>query len=967
MSTNLAPNPQKITLPDIPALAVNARQAAIMDTDGEIKLLPHERAAMLVHKKPVLVCHAPFTRGRLGQDDFYAFDILELFAFTHPTAFAVPTPAGLCKALGLDVPKSLEDFPLALFDVARALLSDLQKQGSSEKADPLKISGGMGLRGKGWNWTPFIFSALGQSYDEAEIVNTRTAMNVWRKLPEWAEEAPAPPPSHFGVSTLEAKERLQNLIGHDAEQRMEQREYTAHIAHAFEPPTAEDQAPHVVLAEAGTGVGKTLGYLAPASVWAEKNQGTVWLSTYTKNLQRQIDQELDRLYPDPEIKKTNVAIRKGRENYLCLLNLEESAAAAETTPNPAHAIAAGIMARWAATTKDGDLTGADFPGWLPGLLGFENTSGLSDRRGECVYSACDHYSRCFIERSQRKAARARIVVANHALVMINAALGSAGVADMPTRYIFDEGHHLFSAADSAFAAHLSAQETRELRQWILGAEGGKRTRARGLKRRLEDLIAGDADGEKLLEDIIYQAKCLSAQGWTRRFKDGAPAGPCEQFLELVYKQVYARAEGRSGPYSLETETFPVEKALLEKAAKLHAAFKALHKPVAAMAALLRKKLHQDNGEMSGDTRRRLDAMAASLEHRGEMTLKAWMMMLEALKAGQNSLTRHSGGAADAALKQPKSTKSISKADRHMDPVRASAPDGARQRDDDVRYVDWFAVERIDGRAVDVGYYRHHADPMKPFAAALAPYVQGMAVTSATLRDGSPDEEQNWRAARLRSGAQYLTPTPLEAAFNSPFDYPNRTKVFIVNDVNKNDLEQVAGAYRALFMAANGGALGLFTAISRLRAVHNHISAPLEDAGLPLYSQHVDEIDAGTLVDIFRDDIHACLLGTDAVRDGVDVPGESLRLIVFDRVPWPRPDILHKARRNEFGGRQYDEMLTRLKLKQAFGRLVRRAGDKGVFVMLDPMLPSRLHGAFPEGVEIIKTSLAETCTKIKTFY
>ena len=70
---------------------------------------------------------------------------------------------------------------------------------------------------------------------------------------------------------------------------------------------------------------------------------------------------------------------------------------------------------------------------------------------------------------------------------------------------------------------------------------------------------------------------------------------------------------------------------------------------------------------------------------------------------------------------------------------------------------------------------------------------------------------------------------------------------------------------------------------------------LEEAGLPLYAQHVDGLDTGTLVDIFRAEEDACLLGTDAVRDGVDVPGRCLRLIVFDRVPWPRPDILHRAR------------------------------------------------------------------------
>ena len=130
---------------------------------------------------------------------------------------------------------------------------------------------------------------------------------------------------------------------------------------------------------------------------------------------------------------------------------------------------------------------------------------------------------------------------------------------------------------------------------------------------------------------------------------------------------------------------------------------------------------------------------------------------------------------------------------------------------------------------------------------------------------------------------------------------------------------------------------------------------------------MDDMDTGTLIDIFRDDVDSCLLGTDAVRDGVDVPGSSLRLLVFDRVPWPRPSILHKSRCAEFGKMRYNEMLTRLKLKQAFGRLIRRADDKGVFVMLDSMLPSRLHGAFPEDTEIIKTGLGEAVDEIREFY
>ena len=95
---------------------------------------------------------------------------------------------------------------------------------------------------------------------------------------------------------------------------------------------------------------------------------------------------------------------------------------------------------------------------------------------------------------------------------------------------------------------------------------------------------------------------------------------------------------------------------------------------------------------------------------------------------------------------------------------------------------------------------------------------------------------------------------------------------------------MAAAYRELFLASGGGGLGLFTAISRLRAVQR-LSPAAGDAGLTLYAQHVDPMDTGTLVDIFRAEEDACLLGTDAVRDGVDVPGELLRLIVLDRVPW----------------------------------------------------------------------------------
>lgn len=312
-------------------------------------------------------------------------------------------------------------------------------------------------------------------------------------------------------------------------------------------------------------------------------------------------------------------------------------------------------------------------------------------------------------------------------------------------------------------------------------------------------------------------------------------------------------------------------------------------------------------------------MSRSIERRGELACKAWQGMLRTLQTG-------------------------------------TPPE----------FVDWLSIERIEARDVDVGMHRHWVDPMVPFAKVTAERAHGLAVTSATLTDGSGDAEADWKAAEARTGARHLPKPAIRAQVPSPFDYPNLTRVFIVTDVKKEDMTQIASAYRELFLASGGGALGLFTAISRLRAAHKLLAPPIEAAGLPLYAQHVDGMDVSTLVDILRAEGDACLLGTDAVRDGVDVPGRALRLIVFDRVPWPRPDILHKARRAAFGARSYDDMITRLRLKQAFGRLIRRADDIGVFVLLDRMMPTRLFGAFPPGVEPRRVGLAEAVAETRAF-
>ncbi len=904
----LAPTDSLLTFS--PVLVAGIRRVVLLEGGTDPREIRRADASGMIAGGMIpIICHQPSTARKLGCGLFRARDILELFAFVHPARPCLPTINGIADAFDLARPENLEDSTRLLAQAASHLIDSLRQMDERDKRAAAAIVPPM-ERG-GWAWAPLIRGALGMG-DDFSAGN----LDIWRRLPEWSEHAPEPPPGNIEVDPAEARLRLAGLVGDDAEERPQQADYASAVSLAFTPRAREDE-PNLVIAEAGTGVGKTLGYIAPASLWAEKNEAPVWISTYTRNLQRQIDGELDRLCPDPAVKSRRVVIRKGRENYLCLLNLEE--ATPRITARPEDAIALGLIARWASATRDGDMVGGDFPAWLGDLLGARNTLGLTDRRGECIYSACRHYHKCFIERAIRRARRADIVVANHALVMTQAASGGLDDGFVPTRVIFDEGHHVFDAADSAFSAHLGGQECGDLRHWLLGAEEGRQSRARGLRRRIEDMAAFDEGTEDRLVEVLHAARELPGPDWRQRFSGGTPHGAAESFLSLVRQQVYARTDDPNTPYDLETETLPLIDGLLDAALELEAALGRLSNPIRALTERLTGQLDIRAADLDTATRNRVESVCRGLRRRVEGQIEAWRAMLTALGEG--------------------------------------VPD---------EFVDWFSISRMGGRDFDVGMHRHWTDPTIPFARLVAAPAHGMVVTSATMRDGTGDEEADWITAEERSGASHLQSQAVRALAPSPFDYPAQTRVLVVTDVRKDDLTQVAAAYREFFVAAGGGALGLFTAISRLRAVHGKIVRDLEAAGLTLLAQHADNMDIASLIDIFRAEEDFCLLGTDAVRDGVDVPGRSLRLIVFDRVPWPRPSILHRHRRKAFARGRYDDMITRLRLKQAYGRLVRRQGDAGVFVMLDPMMPSRLAGAFPPGVTVERVGLSDAIRLTREF-
>jgi ATP-dependent DNA helicase DinG len=927
--------------PQLPFPALHASHAGIWiaTPDGEVQRVSKGEAVGRAAETPMVMLNAPLVAQRLGYADLSGLDVLELFAFVYPAKFMVPTPKGLADVLGIGnpprngevarsdggvphlseradlemgplcsfgaPPRSGEDFfgdesiPKLLLTATQSLLATLsdpawpQREGAWDAAQAL-----LRLR---WPWANIVLQHL-KKPEKAERW-------LFAKLPEWEDAAPRPAPRVVTLNPDIVQTHLAHLVGDKAEVRTGQRAFAGAAAQIF-APRARKGEPNMLLAEAGTGIGKTLGYLAPASLWSKTADGTVWISTFTKALQRQLVREARRIYPDPATFKSKVVVRKGRENYLCLLNLED---ALQGGFAGRAAILAHLVARWAAYSSDGDMVGGDLPGWLPTLFRRNGSTALTDRRGECIYAGCPHYKKCFIERAVRASHQADIVIANHALMMVNAARGR-DEGNRPTRIIFDEGHHLFDAADSMFAAALTGQETVELRRWVIGPEAKSRGRRRGLAARLADVASYDDEGGQAIESARIASESLPGDGWLGRLEEAMPSGPIERLLAAIRSMVFARDESdaQDAGYGMETELANPDAAVIDAASDALAALDALARPLTVLASRLEAILSDPPDWLDGAARARIDGAISSLGWRTDL-VRSWMAMLGRIQ-----------GVVD--------------------------PD----------FIDWLAVERFEGREFDIGMHRRWLDPMRPVAELVLKPSHGVLATSATLRSGG-----DWDTAEARTGANHLPHRAEQFSAVSPFDYSAQAEVLIITDVKRGDMAQLAGAYSALIAASGGGALGLFTAIRRLRSTYARIADRLARDGLPLYAQHVDPIDTGTLVDIFRDDPHASLLGTDALRDGVDVPGHSLRLVIMEQVPWPRPDILHRARRLAAGGADYDDRIIRARLAQAFGRLIRSQGDKGHFVLLSAAVPSRLLTAFPAGTVIRRVTLDEAVASIKS--
>jgi ATP-dependent DNA helicase DinG len=214
----------------------------------------------------------------------------------------------------------------------------------------------------------------------------------------------------------------------------------------------------VGLLEAGTGVGKSLGYLVPALRWAAANNERTVVSTNTINLQEQlVRKDLPFLASALSDQKVRFALLKGWRNYLCLIRLQQARSSGNALFEDGVQTELNAIQAWSERTSDGSLSDLTTP---PRSEVWDEVAAEPDL---CQRVKCPAFNKCFLFKARREAAQADVIVVNHHLLLSDLAVrrvtgnwGEAAVLPAYKRLVVDEGHHLEDAA----AAHLGATVSR---------------------------------------------------------------------------------------------------------------------------------------------------------------------------------------------------------------------------------------------------------------------------------------------------------------------------------------------------------------------------------------------------------------------------------------------------------------------------------------------------------------------------
>lgn len=663
---------------------------------------------------------------------------------------------------------------------------------------------------------------------------------------------------------------------------------------AREVAEAVEKGAHLMV-QAGTGTGKSLGYLVPSVRHAVLHEQRVVVSTATLALQRQVMTRDLPLVADaltPELPRApRVALLKGWHNYVCVHKtaggyppdeqgmlfdlggaIASGAADHPSTTDPADGTGTGPAEKellgaqvvrvreWAGDTDSGDRD--------------DLVPGVSDRAWrqvsvtsmECLGQRCPMLDECFPERARAAARSADVVVTNHAMLGI-AASGSPNVLPEHQVLVVDEAHEL--------ADRVTAQSTAEL-------SVGAVEHAGRMARRHGGVGTTDLDGSAA---GLGAALIHLPEG---RFTQGLPEGTRA-----------AVAMVRDAARSLLTALRP-EKPTSGEAASADPGLK-----IATSAVLA---LFEVADRMAADPAdQRYTVLWCSRAERDGAT------RIYAAPLAVNGLIRTNLLAGRASV-LTSATLSLGGEFRAM--ARAIGLEGAGE--------------------------------------AAAATATAATATAATAAVAAPAGSESSGALDLPVPASPSAPVTLPwhgVDVGSPFDYPRQGILYIARRLPPPGREPATDAQldeiEALVTAAGGRTLGLF---SSRRAAVAVAEAMRERLDVPVLVQGEDQLP--TLVKAFAEDEATCLFGTLSLWQGVDVPGRANQLVLIDRIPFPRPDDPVKSARSEAvaaaGGNGFMSVAAThaaLLLAQGAGRLIRSLDDRGVVAVLDPRLSTARYGEF----------------------
>ncbi len=649
---------------------------------------------------------------------------------------------------------------------------------------------------------------------------------------------------------------------------------------------------HHLMAEAGTGTGKSVAYLLPAIAYAVKNSTRVVVSTNTINLQDQLFKkdlpDLQRILGDawgvePPFR---AALLKGRSNYLCPRRFMALKAKPNLTDDELRMIARVLV--WLPATTTGDQGELALP--LPSDRFV--WSQISAENEGCSLDRCQREmgGRCFFYRAHRQAEAAHIIVVNHALLMADAATENRVLPEYH-HLIVDEAHHLEDAVTDQLSFRADSTALSQLFAAIY-PRGGRSAQ-------------GAARASGLLADI---------EEALQRGQTPAP------LLTAVHDQVL-RIQADCDAIHLRLEEF--------------------WQIMGEVAQMFRTQA--DNSEY--DLRIRItDALRAQpvwveVEVAWDNVRITWQMLVKRLLALRDGLL-DLGKAGYARAGLDELVEGLDAAIKRLDEMHAQleawvmkpAPNG----------IYWIEA------SPNANAGRPRRVTLRSAPLHIGPLVQEhvffrnetVVLTSATLRTAGSFE---YMRDRLRAEeADTVT-------VGSPFDYKASTLLYLPTDVpepNAPDFQKIVEqTLIALAKALGGRTLALFTAYAQLRRTAQAIVPPLTEAGITVLSQG-SGVSRHQLLESFKTTERTILLGTRSFWEGVDVIGPALSALLLVKLPFAVPtDPIVAARSETFDDPfyQYQVPDAILRFRQGFGRLIRSKTDRGVVVVLDRRVQTKAYG------------------------